>query len=119
MATLRSKIAEIDESDSQAHVSFNHAIRWLHAMVVGHAISISLNTPPGSPNDDDMYRVGASPTGDWSGHAGELALYNSDGWGTNGWDFVTPEEGMRIWDGGNNDLLVYDGTAWQTAFNGT
>lgn len=43
------------------------------------------NTPPGSPNNGDRYGVGAAPTGAWSGHANEVAIYDNGVWS---FDFV-------------------------------
>jgi hypothetical protein len=61
---------------------------------VGPHLSIKdrdLATPPGSPANGDTYIVAASPTGDWSGHAGEIAYYSTEG--TPGWVFYTPRNG--------------------------
>lgn len=69
-----------------------------------------LATPPGSPADGDAYIVAASPTGDWSGKAGNIAFYQT---GT-GWRFVAPFEGLRA-DVADEDIAYrYDGSAWAT-----
>lgn len=65
-----------------------------------------LATPPGSPVDGDCYIVAAAATGDWTGHSGKLAIYNS------GWLFITPLEGMACYLQDENLLYRYDGAAW-------
>lgn len=119
--TLRDRLAEIVEGDSKADVTFNTAIRWIYALLRGKCLTLgTTNTPPGSPADDDLHVVGSSPTGDWAGEAGSLALYNSDGWGVNGWNFIQPADGMRLWDVGvtPEKLKIYDAdnTAWRDVF---
>lgn len=75
-----------------------------------------LSTPPGSPADGDLYIVAGTGTGDWAGQDGDLAAYHS---GDSEWRFLTPTEGMTFWVSDDNDLIVYDGSSWQIAFNGT
>lgn len=48
-----------------------------------------VDTPPGSPTTGYRVIVGDSPTGDFSGHAGEIAHYNGSAW-----VFTTPRKGM-------------------------
>jgi len=53
-----------------------------------------LNTPPGSPSDEDTYLIDSSPTGAWVGHANEVACYDS---GSTSWKFITPTAGDEWW----------------------
>lgn len=48
-----------------------------------------VDTPPGSPTAGDRVIVGSSPTGDFVGHAGEIAQ-----WSGTAWVFTTPKQGM-------------------------
>lgn len=66
------------------------------------------NAPPGSPGLGAYWIVGSSPTGAWSGHAGEIATnYGS------GWVFITPVEGLEAWDVASGQNLIYrTGTGW-------
>lgn len=50
----------------------------------------NLTAPPGSPADGDAYIVAASPTGAWSGHASDIAVWDGD---EEEWVFYTPEIG--------------------------
>lgn len=48
-----------------------------------------VDSPPGSPTTGYRVIVGDSPTGDFVGHAGEIAQYNGSSW-----VFTTPQHGM-------------------------
>jgi len=67
-----------------------------------------LSTPPSSPSTGDRYIVGASATGDWSGHDNEIAEWNGSSW-----DFGPAlAEGLVVYVKDENDLYVYDGSSW-------
>ena len=66
-----------------------------------------LSTPPASPSTGDRYIVGSSPTGDWSGHANDVAEWNGSSW-----DFVASEEGFACWVEDEDALYVFNGTSW-------
>jgi hypothetical protein len=57
--------------------------------------------PPGSPSTTSAYIVAASPTGAWSGHAGDIAFLVN---GT--WTFIDVREGMIFWIEDENKFLV-------------
>ena len=46
--------------------------------------------------------MAASPTGEFTGHSGSLA-----GWTANGWRFVTPRDGLLMFDRGNSAFRLY------------
>lgn len=50
-----------------------------------------VDTPPGSPTEGDRVIVGSSPTGDFVGHAQEIAQ-----WSGSAWIFTTPRHGMVV-----------------------
>jgi len=60
----------------------------LHPVVEGIA-----NTPPASPTDGTTWIIGTSPGGAWSGLAGKLVCRQSGQW-----LFLSPTEGMRVYD---------------------
>ena len=51
-----------------------------------------VDTPPGSPSTGYRVIVGDSPTGDFAGHAGELAQWNGTAW-----VFTEPKQGMILY----------------------
>jgi len=50
-----------------------------------------VDTPPGSPTTGYRVIVGGSPTGDFTGHAGEIAQ-----WDGSAWVFTTPKLGTQV-----------------------
>ena len=86
---------------------YNADFQKLDTCVMLSVKSIGNNTPPGSPANGDRYIVGASPSGDWTSHAGELALYISSAW-----TFYSVSEGWIIWDETEEAAKAYDGSSW-------
>lgn len=68
---------------------------------------LSVNTPPGSPSVGDRVIVGDSPTGDFVGHAGEIAQ-----WSGSAWVFTTPREGSVVYVA--DETKLYQQTATST-----
>jgi Protein of unknown function (DUF2793) len=59
-----------------------------------HAVVIDELAIPPTATDADIgkcWLVAASPSGDWAGKAGQLAL-----WVGGSWRFLTPTDGMRV-----------------------
>ena len=99
-------MTHMEEGQSGGEVLFNECINMLdecHCLMVQ---DMNDNSPPGSPAEGVSYELGDSPTGDWSGHANEIAVYFS------GWHFFTPAEGYRLYDRTANEFMVYDGSNW-------
>jgi hypothetical protein len=104
--TPRLALAYLAASQAQKEVTHNDALNDLDALAQLSVIDRTLNAPPGSPATGDVYIVGASPTGAWSGQAGKVAAYYA------GWRFKTPEAGWIAWAQNENHLLYYTGSAW-------
>lgn len=93
----------------QADLIVNPVIRRLGA-VGGNTTGVidkDLNTPPGSPASGDKYIVGPSPTGLWSGKAGQIAYYDGVIW-----QFSAPQEGWRVAVLDEDSDYRYSGSAW-------
>lgn len=69
--------------------------------------SLGANSPPGSPVTNDMYVVGTSPTGAWSGQANNLAQ-----WTGSAWLFTAADHGMSVVSVATGVLSIWNGTAW-------
>jgi len=54
--------------------------KWEHPVTDINLISDNLNTPPASPVIEDVYIVGAVPTGAWVGRAGRAVFWNGTVW---------------------------------------
>ncbi len=94
-------------AQAQKHVTVNEGLSLLDGLIHLAVISRALATPPATPADGDRYLVAASPTGEWTGHAGQLVLRMEGAW-----RFLAPREGWRMWVADENSFLIYDGAAW-------
>jgi hypothetical protein len=94
-------------SQAQKHVTHNEALRMLDAVVQLSVLGHTLTTPPSLPEVGDRYIVATGSSGAWSGHDGEIALFESDGW-----TFFTPRAGWRAELVTEQRSVVFDGTAW-------
>ena len=108
-------IPYISSQQSQPDVTHNQAVSLLQIMLAGGAITIGDNTPPGSPEEGDVYVVGESPTGLWAGRANTIA-----GFFLNQWLFIpgndssgTPitmgpdQEGLQIWSNTDDATFIW------------
>jgi hypothetical protein len=93
-------------SQAQKEVTHNDGLNRLDAFVTPVAKAI-LDAPPASPVVGDLYIVGSSPTGDFSGQAGKLAQYL-----TGGWVFYTPFQWMDAVVKETQSRMAWDGTNW-------
>jgi Protein of unknown function (DUF2793) len=94
-------------AQAQKHVTHNEALSLIDGLLHLSVISRNLATPPGVIVDGDRYLVAASPTGDWAGQAGLVALRMEGAW-----RFLAPRKGWRLWVEAENILLVFDGISW-------
>jgi len=104
-------ITLVEQSQAQKEVTVNIALARIDALLNCGAKSKALATPPGSPADGDVYIVASSPTGDWTGQAGNIAYFDAI------WRFITPREGMTLWVNNEDVAYSYDGAAWVLTSN--
>ena len=97
----------IEAAQAQKHVTHNAGLQVLDRVVQLMVLDKDLATPPGSPADGDRYIVAGSPTGAWTGEAGNIAAYQ-DG----AWTFSIPKTGWLAWLSDESLLYVYTGSAW-------
>lgn len=104
----------LEAAQTQKHIPLNEALARLDALVHLAAASRSQSAPPLSPAEAARWIVGPAPTGAWSGHAGQIAIFQNGGW-----SFAAPVEGMiaRIADEGV--AFLYDGAAWTPLASGS
>lgn len=69
-------------------------------------ISASTTAPPATPADGDTYLVPTGATGAWSGHAGELAIWDAD---AAAWIFETPGDGTIVKVSDTGEFVETDG----------
>ena len=94
-------------SQAQKHVTHNEALSLLDGLVHLTVVSRVVATPPASPLDGVRYLVPASPTGEWVGKSGKIALRMEGAW-----RYLTPGEGFTLWVSDEDKFLVFNGTTW-------
>jgi hypothetical protein len=97
----------IAAAQAQKHVTHNEALNLLDTLVQLAVLDRDLATPPGAPNEGERWIVAAGPTGDWAGHAGEIAA-----WQDGAWQFSTPQTGWIAFVIDEGALVVWNGSAW-------
>ncbi len=93
-------------AQAQKHVTHNEALAHLDMLVQLAVKGFDAVTPPPSPEEGDIWALGALPGGAWAGQPGDLAL-----WQGGAWVFVSPQPGWHAAQG--QDLRLWDGTSWQ------
>jgi hypothetical protein len=108
-ATARFALPLLVAGQAQKEIHHNEAITRLDLLTQAAAEAHGMDDPPAEPFAGQCWIIGAAPTGDWLGHAGEVA-----GWTEAGWRFVTPQEGMQLWLDETHGFARFIGGAWQT-----
>lgn len=100
-------------SQAQKHVTHNEAVAMLDALVQLSVQSAAQAAPPSGPEAGQRHIVPAGATGAWTGHAGEIALFQ-DG----AWTFLPPRPGMVAWVEDISELRVHTGAGWANPIAG-
>jgi hypothetical protein len=106
MTTVHLELDELAANQSQPHITHNSALHRIDNIVQLTVIT-QTNTPPASPEpaDGDRYLCGTAPTGDWDGHANDVAAFIGGGW-----EFFQPQEGWLAYVQDAPGFYIY-GTA--------
>lgn len=100
-------ITLLEQSQAQKEITVNEAFARIDALLNSGVIDRDLAAPPSSPAAGDVYIVAASPTGAWSGKAGQIAYFDQV------WRFVVPRTGILLWVNDESKHVVYNGSIWQ------
>lgn len=105
------KLGLTDLSNGQSQwLNANATFAQLDQLVQAYAIDKDLSSPPSTPVNGDLYIINSgSPSGDWSGHGGDLAYWLDE---TNAWQFVDPREGFIVRVIDEHQFYYYDGSSW-------
>jgi hypothetical protein len=107
MQTPNLSLPLVAAGQSQKHVTVNESLVTLDRLVQLAVESRTLTAPPGLPSAGSCYIVGPSPTGAWTGHAGEIAS-SSDGV----WHFTPARTGWLCWLKDEGRHVVFSGGVW-------
>ncbi len=107
------KLPYILAAQAQKHVTHNEAIRSLDTLTQLTIEDRDLTSPPASPGEGDCYIIAAGGSGDWAGKDGNIAAFQDAAW-----LYYAPEEGWCGWLRDEDQLTVFDGTAWVTLSGG-
>lgn len=105
------QIVHVEQNQSQKEVTVNQALNRIDAILNVGAIDRAVNNPPSSPMLGDLYIIGNSPTGDWSGQGDNIAFYDTS------WQFISPKAGMTIWVIDKALHYTFDGSGWIVGSN--
>jgi hypothetical protein len=105
------QIPLLDEGAEGAAATVNIGLIILDIMSRASVIDRDLTAPPGSPADGDLYIVAASPTGAWTGHATDYAMYSTV---AGGWLFAPRKTGKVVWIEDEAVALLWNGTVYKT-----
>lgn len=95
---------------SQKEIFHNEAIFLLDSLISPYVLGEADDPAPLSPSHGNCWIIGAAPTGDFAEKPGWLAI-----WSENGWRFMEPCRGLRVFDAAANCCRVYEGVAWTDA----
>jgi len=95
---------------------YNDGAQWLkitseECAANSYSVINELNTPPGVPNDEDVYLVGTSPSVLWAGKAKQIATWDAD---LAAWTFVAPGECDNAFNITTNVTKKYNSATWTT-----
>jgi hypothetical protein len=107
MYTDRYSLPLLYAGQAQKEVTFNEAVTRLDFLTSPAVETMAINVPPVDLVTGQCWIVGAAPSGDWVGHAGELA-----GWTDGGWRFIVPRIGMFVWVVDQGWWARFDGGKW-------
>jgi len=97
----------VASAQAQKHITVNESLTLIDAVLRGDLSGWNEDTPPVAPISGEVFLLGSSPSGDWSGQDGKLA-YFTDG----GWRFLTPQAGWGFFDPAEKARVTFDGTSW-------
>jgi hypothetical protein len=103
---------ELSESQADKEETANEAFRRIESGAgFFQIVDRDLTAPPVSSASGDRYIVGASATGAWSGHDGDVAYSNGVD-AANGWLFRAAAEGLFAWVADESAVFRHDGADW-------
>ena len=93
----------------QKELYHNEAVQQIELLLCPVVEGAATVAPPTNPAMGNCYLVASGATGEWAGHDDALAGF-TDG----GWRFVTPIEGMNLFDRATGQMVLRRNGSWET-----
>ena len=77
-------------------------------------VSAIVSAPAGGEVKGTRYLVGAAPSGEFAGHANEIAWYDGSTWN---FDFNTRPNGLKVYNQDDDSYWMWNGATWTNATN--
>lgn len=90
--TPRFALPLLHAGQAQKEMFHNEAVVGIDALLHPEVQAVGTDAPPATPELGQAWIVGTAPTGEWAGHANEIAC-----WTEGGWRFAVPRIGMSVW----------------------
>jgi hypothetical protein len=107
--TPRLGLPYVVAAQAQKHIPINESLARLDGLVQLAVESRSVSAQPVTPIGGSVWILPAGATGAaWTGRpAGSLMRFDAGAW-----EALTPTEGVMAWLADENQMVVFDGTAW-------
>lgn len=96
-----------DWAAADAENGMNRNLEYQEMTLWASVVNSSTNAPPGSPANGDCYIVSSAGSGAWVGQNLTFTYWN----GTD-WMFLTPANGMTVWNQAASRMMLYKNGAW-------
>jgi len=107
LQTDRLRLPLLAAAQAQKEMTHNEALALLDAVVQPDVVAVGLSAPPASPSAGQAWIIGPTPSGEWTGNGGALAI-----WTAGGWRFVAAFEAMAVWSMSDAMTFRRSGGSW-------
>lgn len=107
-ATPRLSLPFLSVGQAQKEFTHNESLQTLDLLVAGAIEEPPLPAPPPSPPIGSCYIVADGASGDWTGKSQCVAA-----WTSGGWRFVSPLDGMCLYERTSGTWSAYRNGAWE------
>jgi hypothetical protein len=108
--THKLKLPFMHSSQAQKEITHNEALNLLDVLVQTVVQNIEQNEPPKAAELGELYIIGSTPKGEFSGHEHEIAQKQEQGW-----RFIPPFKWMSAILDADGSSYTFNGKIWQPA----
>lgn len=108
-STARFGLPQLNPGQAQKELFHNESLQRIDMLLCPVVEGAEISSPPAEPRAGDCYLIAPGATGAWVGKDGMLAGYTQGGW-----RFITPVEGVRLFDRSNGQMVVRRGNGWES-----